>query len=104
MRSKIRQLEENELFERMLLRGSQAGLERQPTTTDIDVLMRSMMVSPQKTTIAPQHNAAGVTQGPWSVNGYESRYERGTGGSANLTSGITAGKRSRNGSSRRPVA
>jgi hypothetical protein len=104
MRSKIRQLEENELFEQMLLRGSQAGLERQPTTTDIDVLMRSMMVSPPSTTaIAPPPNATGVTKGPWSVNGYESRYERGT-GTANLTSGIKAGKRSRNGSSRKLVA
>ena len=62
MRSNILQLEETEHFEQMLLRGSQAGLERRPTTTDIDVLMRGMMVSPQNTTIAPRRNAASTTE------------------------------------------
>lgn len=99
LRSEVHQLEENELFEQMLLRGSQAALERQPSTTDIDALMQSMMVTPQHTTIGPQpnrHLVTNITNGPWSVNRYESR---GTGETI-LTSGIKVGKRSRNGSSR----
>jgi hypothetical protein len=94
--SEVRHLEENELFEPMLLRGSQAALERQPSTTDIDALMRSMMVTPQNSTIGLQSNyhTANITNGPWSMNGYESHYERGTGETI-LTSGIKVGKRSR---------
>jgi hypothetical protein len=108
LQREVRQVEENELFEQMLLRGSQAALERQPSTTDIDALMRGMMLTPQNSTMAigPQsnrHHAANITSGPWSVNGYESRYERGTGETI-LTSGIKVGKRSRNGSSRNLVA
>jgi len=95
LRSEVRQLEENELFEQMLLRGSQAALERQPSTTDIDALMRSMMITPQNSTVTPHHHAANVTKGPWSMNGYESRYEKGTGEHI-LTSGTKIGKRSRN--------
>jgi hypothetical protein len=98
LRSEVRQLEDNELFEQMLLRGSQAALERQPSTTDIDALMRSMMFTPQNSTIGRQSNrqqVAGVTSGPWSVNP-----ERGAG--ETILSKI--GKRSRNGSSRNLVA
>jgi hypothetical protein len=43
LRQKVHELEEDELFERTLLRGSQAGLEPQPSSGDIDVIMRSMM-------------------------------------------------------------
>jgi len=96
LRNKVRQLEENELFEQMLLRGSQAALELQPSTTDIDVLMQSMMVTPQSNTVGQSsHRPVNVT-----VNGNESRYERGT----EETMGTKAGKRSRNGSSRNLVA
>jgi hypothetical protein len=104
LRSEVRQLEENELFEQMLLRGSQAGLDRQPITSDIDALMRSMMVTPQNNVIGtqPSHPSATVASGPWSANGYEARHERA--GETILTSGIKAGKRSRNGSSRNLVA
>jgi len=100
LRSEVRQLEENELFEQMLLRGSQAALERQPSRTDIDALMRSMMITPQNSTVTPQsnrHHAANATYGPWSMNGpgYEPRYEKGTGETI-LTSETKIGKRSRN--------
>lgn len=43
LRAEVAQLQENELFEQILLRGSKAALETQPSTNDIDVLMRSMM-------------------------------------------------------------
>jgi hypothetical protein len=92
LQSEVRQLEENELFEQMLLRGSQAALEQQPSTTDIDTLMRSMMVTPQNSTVTSQsnrHHTVNVTNSPWSMNGYKSRYEQGTGETK-------IGKRSRN--------
>ena len=43
LRQAVAQLEENELFEQTLRRGSQAALQIQPSTNDIDALMRSMM-------------------------------------------------------------
>lgn len=43
LRQAVAQLEENELFEQTLRRGSQAALQIQPSTNDIDTLMRSMM-------------------------------------------------------------
>ncbi|KAF8912095.1 hypothetical protein CPB84DRAFT_1841794 [Gymnopilus junonius] len=43
LRAEVAQLQENELFEKILLRGSKAALETQPSTNDIDALMRSMM-------------------------------------------------------------
>jgi hypothetical protein len=43
LRYQVHLLEENELFEKTLLQGSQAALESQPTSNDIDTLMRSMM-------------------------------------------------------------
>ncbi|KAF9013175.1 hypothetical protein BDQ17DRAFT_1404738 [Cyathus striatus] len=48
LRIEIQQLEENDLYEQTLLRGSQVALQRQPITTDIDALMKSMM-SPSMT-------------------------------------------------------
>jgi len=43
LRQAVAQIEENELFEQTLRRGSQAALQIQPSTNDIDTLMRSMM-------------------------------------------------------------
>lgn len=43
LRQAVAQLEENELFEQTLRRGSRAALQIQPSTNDIDTLMRSMM-------------------------------------------------------------
>ena len=110
LRNEVRQLEENELFERTLLRGSQVALEELPSTADIDALMRSMMVAPQSNTVMPyvrqqadRNNPTGVTSGPWSVNGHDPWHVKEV-GKIIVTSGIKAGKRRRNGSSRNLVA
>ena len=71
-------LEDDELFEQTLLRGSQAALAAQPESSNIDALMRSMMsVSPAPplpltTPIQPDHGTTHgstttntVTMGPW---------------------------------------
>ncbi|KAG5645984.1 hypothetical protein DXG03_004585 [Asterophora parasitica] len=103
LRLVVRDLEDNELFERTLLKGSQAALEQQPSTNDIDALMRSMMVAP-----TPQSSINGiasgrgrsdsrVTSGPWAVNGNGKGVEH---DESLLTTGVTPGKRSRNGSRR----
>ncbi|KAG6844037.1 hypothetical protein H0H87_010361 [Tephrocybe sp. NHM501043] len=98
----VHNLEDNELFERTLLRGSQAALEPLPSTNDIDSLMRSMMViSPPSGNATHEVNltrgrsnsrAADITHGPWVANGHES------GGDHNGS--MLPGKRSRNGSRR----
>jgi hypothetical protein len=54
LRYQVHLLEENELFEQTLLQGSQAAFESQPTSNDIDTLMRSMM------TLAPNSSIANV--------------------------------------------
>ena len=46
LRAEVRNLEENELVDRMLQRGSRAALEVLPSSSDIDVLMKSMMAVP----------------------------------------------------------
>ncbi|KAF7298744.1 hypothetical protein MIND_00821900 [Mycena indigotica] len=57
LRAKIAELEDDELFEQALLRGSQAGLEDYTIPTDIDALMQGMMLTT---------NASGTTTlGPW---------------------------------------
>ncbi|KAG5651731.1 hypothetical protein H0H81_007669 [Sphagnurus paluster] len=102
----VQGLEENELFDRMILRGSRAALEIQPSTTDIDALMRSMMVVPQQpgagdvteTGRGRSESHATVTNGPWTraLDGHEG--QRDAQGGLLLTMGVTPGKRSRNGS------
>lgn len=42
LRDRVKQLEDDELFDQMLLRGTQVGLE-QPSSDDIDDIMRSLM-------------------------------------------------------------
>lgn len=79
LRYQVHLLEDDELFEQTLLRGSQAALSAQPESGDIDALMRSMM----STNSAPlplatpmnhvlEHGtrhglatASTVTAGPW---------------------------------------
>jgi len=104
----VQNLEDNELFEQTLLRGSQAALEPQPSTTDIDLLMRSMMVAPQRSTNVAETGHArgrsdgrgsGVTNGTVAINGREVQNDAAAGGTL-LTTGVTPGKRSRNGSRR----
>ncbi|KAJ7625249.1 hypothetical protein DFH06DRAFT_1058612, partial [Mycena polygramma] len=62
LRMKVEELEENELFEQTMLRGSQAGFEEVTVPKDIDSLMRSMMgpSTAEDTTVD-----ANVTDGPW---------------------------------------
>lgn len=79
LRYQVHLLEDDELFEQTLLRGSQAALSAQPESGDIDALMRSMMATnsaplPLVTPInhAREHGASHgrattgtVTAGPW---------------------------------------
>jgi len=58
LRKEVRKLEEDELFERTILQGSQIGQEEQPSSNDIDVIMRSMM-RPPKVSHEPPVDVAG---------------------------------------------
>jgi len=58
----VEELEENELFEQTMLRGSQAGLEEYAMPKDIDPMMRSMMGYPSSDDSSVN---ATVTIGPW---------------------------------------
>ncbi|KAF5360595.1 hypothetical protein D9756_005041 [Leucocoprinus leucothites] len=114
LRVKIRQLEEDELFEQTLLRGSQVGLEARPTTNDIDSLMKSMMGTGMSLAEGPSGKIFGraadetLTNGPWNSDRNRSpmAYEGNSGvGMESILSGMTTsstfGKRSRSGKSRR---
>ncbi|KAJ7078681.1 hypothetical protein C8R44DRAFT_754845 [Mycena epipterygia] len=68
LRLRVEELEENELFEQTMLRGSQAGLEEQTIPKDIDSLMLSMMGSSGS---ADASANATVTNGPWNQSAYE---------------------------------
>ncbi|KIL59054.1 hypothetical protein M378DRAFT_169814 [Amanita muscaria Koide BX008] len=71
LRRQIRDLEDDEIFDQMLLRGSQAGLVQPPSSNDIDKLMRSMMGPDVQTISSIAHKARGVLEtetvapGPW---------------------------------------
>ncbi|PCH40292.1 hypothetical protein WOLCODRAFT_143017 [Wolfiporia cocos MD-104 SS10] len=43
LRERVKQLEEDELFEQTMLRGTQIGQEQLPTSDDVDVIMKSLM-------------------------------------------------------------
>ncbi|TFK27546.1 hypothetical protein FA15DRAFT_666221 [Coprinopsis marcescibilis] len=45
LRTEIKRLDDEEIYERTMFKGSQIGLEAQPPTSDIDKIMRSMMGS-----------------------------------------------------------
>jgi len=102
LRDAVYALEENELFEQTLLRGSQIALEQQPGVGDIDALMRSMMVVAPASTDVPDvpifvsgirpstQNDVGI-HGP--VNGQGPQSE-------GFPPGSVPGKRSRNGTRR----
>ena len=122
LRQAVAQLDENELFEQTLRRGSQAGLQVQPSTNDIDTLLRSMMgpsmnistgpkphmgmsVAPIRTEIRGGKEGttgSGVTNGPWNNFGkvVVSRRDDIVASGDNMISESTVGKRSRNGTSR----
>jgi hypothetical protein len=73
LRAAVEELEENELFEQTMLRGSQAALEEEMIPNDIDTLMLSMMGGSSRITTADSSaNAnATVTDGPWNKSRYE---------------------------------
>lgn len=83
LRFQVHQLEENELFEQALLRGSQAALEQQPTSNDINTLMRSMMSSTIQNNDA---NSTTIANGPWNGG------NRAKIGTSDVTHRTTAGR------------
>lgn len=105
LRYEVQQLEENELFEQTLLRGSQAALEQQPVSHDIDTLMRGMMGPTASTGYSRSNNRTNphITNGPWNNNGnaFHLNFAE-EGGGIDLThgSGTTTGTRSVKGKSR----
>lgn len=111
LRAKIQQLEEDEIFEQTLLRGSQVGLEARPSTNDIDVLMKSMMGTGMSLTEGPGSKVFGraarepLTDGPWNSHNRPTVYEGNSAvGMESILADVTtstAGKRSRGGKSRR---
>ena len=122
--SEINRLREDDLYEQTLLRGSRAGLEPQPSTNDIDTLMRSMMgpsmdigsqpYMGRNSLLQPQRGrttGAGIVDGPWNNFGqpyvglnFDRRDALAIGDGKALqsstTSTSTIGKRSRNGASK----
>jgi hypothetical protein len=111
LRTKIQELEEDEIFEQTLLRGSQIGQETRPSTNDIDVLMKSMMTTSMPLTEGSGARIFGraaretLTDGPWigtSIQGMHGGHA--TSGVDNVLANAapsTAGKRSRCGKSPR---
>ncbi|KAJ7022725.1 hypothetical protein C8F04DRAFT_1137137 [Mycena alexandri] len=75
LRMKVEELEENELFERTMLRGSQAGLEEQTIPKDVDALIFGMMGSPASRGPSAANADATIAEGPWNQTG--NRYEGG---------------------------
>ncbi|KAI6044754.1 hypothetical protein EDC04DRAFT_2889433 [Pisolithus marmoratus] len=57
LRSRVRQLEEDAVFQQLIMSGSKIGLERAPSDNDIDALMRNMMPT--------QVTSARISDGPW---------------------------------------
>ncbi|KZT11823.1 uncharacterized protein LAESUDRAFT_669943 [Laetiporus sulphureus 93-53] len=61
LRQLVKQLEDDELFEEILLRGTQVGEEQQPSSDDIDSIMRGLM----ETSVGPlpraQFHSAGTS-------------------------------------------
>ncbi|KIJ17652.1 hypothetical protein PAXINDRAFT_154258 [Paxillus involutus ATCC 200175] len=58
LRTRIQHLEEEEILQQMLRRGSQVGLEQTPSNDNIDDLMRTM-------TAMSTGNGQQVSDGPW---------------------------------------
>ena len=69
LRREVSKLQEDELFDQILLRGSRAALQPQPTTSDIDTILKSMMapsftISERKDRPIRQHTRIASTQQP----------------------------------------
>jgi len=114
LRTEIRKLEEDELFEQTILRGSQVGLETRPSTNDIDVLMKSMMNLDMSLSEGSTGKIVGrvmdetLLDGPWNIQiPNQSMSYEGNPGAAGMESVLggtttsTVGKRSRSGKSRK---
>ncbi|KAJ2926307.1 hypothetical protein H1R20_g10787, partial [Candolleomyces eurysporus] len=91
LRAEMKRLDEEEIYERAMMKGSQIGLEYQAPTTDIDRIMRSMMspgftltpsssqhqaglsgvpTTPTKTSPTPlPRSTAPIANGPWNNYG-----------------------------------
>lgn len=71
LRRQVREVEENDMLDQTLLRGSRAGLIQPPSTNDIDQLLRSMMGTNVRATSsfarpAPSgQQSESVALGPW---------------------------------------
>ena len=71
LRRQVREIEENDMLDQTVLRGSQAGLIQPPSTNDIDQLLRSMMGTNVQATSSFARPAPGgqpsesVAPGPW---------------------------------------
>ena len=66
LRREVQLLQENDLFEQTVLRGSQVGHEIQPVSNDIDVLIQSLMSHDEDVMITDD---APITNGPWNYHG-----------------------------------
>ncbi|KAF7348287.1 hypothetical protein MSAN_01782400 [Mycena sanguinolenta] len=76
LRMKVEELEESELYEQTMLRGSQAAVEEETVPKDIDLLMLSLMGGGSSRAAGSNSaNNTTVTDGPW--NQSRNRYEGG---------------------------
>ncbi|KAH9947627.1 hypothetical protein B0H21DRAFT_708373 [Amylocystis lapponica] len=95
LRTCVRQLEEEELFEQTMFRGSQVAQEQQPSSNDLDVIMRSLMV--QSTITQPARHAGqqvDLATSPWIQDLSHNQY---AGDNGMESSATTAGKRTTKG-------
>ena len=103
LRAEIRKLEEDELFEQTILRGSQVGLETRPSTNDIDALMKSMRLD-MSSTEGPTGKIFGhmmdetLLDGPWNI---PVQLHEAIAMESAMTTTSTVGKRSRSGKTRK---
>lgn len=95
LRDRVKQLEDDELFEQMLLRGTQVGLE-QPSSDDIDGIMRSLMSTSVE---APPPTSPLIPVTPWSPT--LPPIAGSTGGNTESTAPATGKRVTRKGKSRK---
>ncbi|PPQ64842.1 hypothetical protein CVT24_008207 [Panaeolus cyanescens] len=107
LRAAVNRVKEDELFDQILLRHSTAVLEPQPSTHDLDSLMKSMMgpalsLDPIDSTKATSRSSLPeLSNGPWNNFGVPASFERRESTLPEMTSGTTVGKRSRKGTQRK---
>jgi hypothetical protein len=92
LREAVEAVEENELFDQMVMRGSCVGLELNPESEDIDVIMRSMMLVPDSGGgAASESGVALIGEGQVQDGEYAQQDTK------DYANGLLPGKRSRNG-------